>query len=105
MRTKMAATSAAVPAVPADDMAFARNALALTQVCHLAAKVFDNADIFMPDGQAKRHGLGRPFVPLPDMNIRPANRGFLDTNEDIAIADGGLGYVGQPQAFAALFFY
>ena len=105
MGAKMAAAGPTVTAMTADDVAFARNTLTFTQVRHLAAKVLDDTDIFMPNGQAKRHGLCRPFVPLPDVYIRPTNRGFLDTNKDIAVANGGHWYVGQPKAFAVFFFY
>ena len=71
----------------------------------LAAEILHYADVLVAHGQPEGDGLRGPLVPLPDMHIGPADRGFADTDEHVAVTDGRRRDVGQPQALAAFLFY
>ncbi len=76
----------------------------IVEAAHLLAHGDDLADIFMADMHAERHGLRRPFIPFPDMDVGAADRGLADADEDVVMPDLGLRHVGEREAGAGLFF-
>ena len=73
---EMPAAGAAVAAMAADDMAFARDALADLVFGDGRAEIGDRADEFMAGDHRHRHGLLRPLVPIVDMHVGAADRGL-----------------------------
>lgn len=79
--TQVSTPSAAIPASSTDNMAFARHALADAVFGGRFAAINDFSAEFVTRHHWDRHGRGGPFVPFPDMHIRPADRGFSDLDE------------------------
>ena len=66
------------------DVALAGNALADVQSGDARAKLGDLADVFMADGHGRLDVLLRPRVPVVNVDIRAADRGFVDLDEDLS---------------------
>ena len=96
------APRAAIAAMPADDVAFARDALADAKPAHLLAHRLDHADVFVADVHRHRDRLLRPLVPVVDVHVGAADRGLADADEHVVRADRGLGRLGHPDAGLAL---
>ncbi len=92
-------TTAAVTAVAAGDMAFARNAIANLKAFHFLADAHHFADIFVTDDHGYRNGLLRPLVPVVDMHVSTADGGLTNFDQQIVMTDFRLRYVGHPDAF------
>ena len=76
-----------IAAMPADDVAFRRDELAFLEIGHRAADLIDHADEFMADDQRHRDGLLRPRIPVINVNVGPADRGFLHANAHLVRPD------------------
>ena len=74
----------AVTAMVAGNVPFARDALADMQPCHAFAERGDFADIFMTDGHGRLDVLLRPRIPVVDVDIRAADGGLVDLDEDLS---------------------
>ena len=83
--------------MPADDVAFAGHEIARRETFHPIADPLDDADKFMPDDHRHRDRLLRPGVPVINVDIGPADRSFLDPDEDIIVADFRHRHVLQPK--------
>ena len=73
---QVAPAGAAVAAVAAGDVAFARDAVADREAAHFAAHVDDAAEVLVADGHGHRDGLLRPGVPVVDVHVGAADRGL-----------------------------
>ena len=76
----------AVAALAADDMALARDPLADMVFGDRRADLGDLADELMADDHRHRNGLLRPLVPVPDMHVGAADRGFLHPDQHVVRA-------------------
>ena len=94
----MAASRAAVAAITARDVALRRDPVADLQATHLDAEVDDFATEFVADGHRHRDSGARPVVPLENMDIRAADRGAVDLDQDIVMANLRRGDVFHPDA-------
>ncbi len=77
----------AVAAMAADDVAFARDALADLVFRHRRAEIGHRSDEFMAGHHRHRNGLLRPLVPVVDMHVGAADRRLLDLDQHIVRAD------------------
>src|SRR5581483_5872289 len=83
----MPAAGKAVPAAAADHMSFAADQLPRKEIHHIGTDLDDLANKLMADHHGNRDGPRGPGVPVEDVNVRTANRGFLDTNQHVVDAD------------------
>ena len=88
----------AVAAAPAHHVAFARDQLARMKIDDIGADGGDLADEFMADRHGHRDGLLGPGIPVIDVNIRAADSGAVDADQNVIDADSGLGDIFEPQA-------
>ena len=95
---QVAPPGAAVAAMSAGDVAFARHPVAGLEAAHLAADLDDLARILVTHGHRHRHGLLRPRVPVVDMHVGAADGGAVDLDEDVVVADRGLRHVLHPDS-------
>ena len=93
----MVAPSPRRAAPHADDVALAGHALTELQPAHGCTDLDDLARIFVADDH--RHGdrLFRPIVPVPDVDVGPADAGLRHLHQDFVGADFGDGLVLQPK--------
>jgi hypothetical protein len=94
----MAPPRHAVAAAAAHHMAFARDQLAGMKIDDVGAYRHDLADEFMADRHRDGDGLARPLIPIINMNIRAANSGAVDPNQNVVNAYRRLGDVLDPQS-------
>ena len=74
----------AVAAAVAGDVALAGDALANVQTRYACAKLRDLADILMADGHGRLDVLLRPRIPVVNVDIRAADGGFVDLDENLS---------------------
>ncbi len=86
---EVAAAGQAVAAMPADDVPFAGDQLALGQAGHAVAGVLHRSDIFVADDQRRLDGARGPRVPFVDMHVGAADGGLLDFDQHIVDPGGG----------------
>ena len=89
VRTKMAPAGEAISAMSTDDVAFGRDQFAFLEIAHGGADFVDHADKFMPDHHRHRDRLLGPRVPVINVNVGPADRSFLDADENVVRPDLG----------------
>ena len=89
VRAQVAPAGQAVPAAAAHDVALARDEVARAEVDDVAADLDDLADELMPDDERRRDGLRGPGVPRLDMEVRAADPGLVDPDQDVVDADRG----------------
>src|SRR3569833_1719895 len=94
----MAASSEAVAAASADDVALATDDVAGEEVVDVGADGDDFADELMADGHWHGDGFLRPLIPVVNVDVGAADAGVLDADEDVVDAHGGLGNVFGPEA-------
>ena len=79
----------AVAAHPADDVALAVHQVALLEALHQAPDLLDDSyELVADDHRGLDRALG-PVVPVVDVDVRPADRGLLDADKDVARAGKG----------------
>ena len=88
----------AVATAAANHVSFTRDQLTRLEVVHIRSHLDNFANKLMPDNHRYGNRSPRPVVPVEDVNVRAANSGTQDANEDIVDADCGLGNIFQPQA-------
>ena len=86
-------------------MALTGDKITELQIRDVAAKRSYNTGKLMANRPGRRDRLLRPVVPLVDMNIRAADRGLLDTDQDVVDPDLGDRDVDQGEAGSGLCFY
>ena len=87
VRAQVAAPGHAIAAAAAHHVPFARDQLARVKIDDVGADFHDLADEFMADRHRDRDGLASPLVPIVDVNIRAANSGAVDPNQNVVNAD------------------
>ena len=87
---QVAPAGAAIAAIAAGEVAFARHAIAEREAAHFAAHVDDAAEVLVAHGHGHRDGLLRPGIPVVDVHVGAADRGLGDLDEHIVGADLGL---------------
>ncbi len=92
----------AVAALAANDMAFARDALADMVLGDRRADLGDLAAEFMADDHRHGNSLLRPLVPVPDVNVRTADGGFLHPDQHVVRADLRHRHVFHPETHFGL---
>lgn len=97
---EVATSGAAITALAADNMAFAGNNFAFFDILNVAAKINDLSDEFMPDDHGRLDGALGPLIPLVDVDISSANRGFQDPDENVVGSHCGFGPVDEGETGA-----
>ncbi len=92
-------TGAAVTAVATGDVTFTGDAVADLKTAHFLADTDHFAHVFMPHNHRYRDRLLRPFIPVVDMHVGAANRGFANFNQQIVVAEFRFRNVGHPDPF------
>ena len=86
-------------------MAFGRYPVAGLEPADFTA-AFDNlATEFVPGGQRDRDRVPGPFVPLIDVYVGAADRGLVDLDQDVVVADSRNIDVLHPDAALRLRFH
>ena len=98
MRAEMPSPGQAVAAPSTNHMAFAADDVARIEVINIRSD-FDNfPDKFMPNRHGDRNRLLRPIVPLINMDVRSADAGVSDTDQDIIDTDVGFWNLFKPKS-------
>src|SRR6185436_6322698 len=87
---KMTPASQAIAAASANDMTFPADDLAGKEIGDIRANLDDFAHEFVTHHHRHGNGFGSPLIPLVDMEIRAANAGAVNADEDVVDADGRL---------------
>ena len=88
----------AVAAPPADQVALAAHEVTHLEVVDIDAELHDLPDELVTDDQRHRDVRLRPGVPRIDVEVRPANAGSQDLDQDFAPANCGYRHVRVAQA-------
>src|SRR5579862_2804368 len=94
----------AVPAEPANHVAFAADNISRMQTRDIRAHLRDFADELVADDCRYRDRGLRPLVPIVDVQVGPANAGEQDANLHVVDARHGFRNVLKPQAARAVTF-
>ena len=87
IRAEVEEPAAAVVAVPADDVPLAGHDIAGLVGLHRRAHALHDTAELMTHVHTHGNGLLRPGIPVPNMQIRTADSGLVNLNEDIIRAD------------------
>jgi len=101
----MPTSGEAIAAVSTDNVAFASDEVALGEALHTCADALDDADILVADDHRYWDRFLRPGVPIVDMDVSPADRRLLDSDEHIIVTDCGHRHFFQPEAWLGLLFH
>ena len=101
----MLKTTAAVAAMTAGNMTFARHAVAHFDVAHPGANLLNDANIFVADCHRRLDSFLTPFVPFINMEVCSTDCGLADTNQHVVHTHLGYGNVFHPDAFLGFFLY
>src|ERR1700722_759009 len=88
-----------IPAASADDVTFPGYKLAGMKVIDVGADFNHLAHEFVADCERDLDGGTCPGIPIVNMNVGAADAGAEDANENVVDADGGFGYILEPQPF------
>ena len=80
---KMPPARQTIAAMPAGDVTFADDEIALGESAHIAADAINFADELVPDRHRDRDRFLCPRIPVINMNIGPADRCLERANEDV----------------------
>ena len=83
IHAEMPSPRQAVPAVPANDMPLPTDNVPFPEIVNIAPHRLDGSDELVADHKGKGNGILCPRIPVIDMYVRPANRGFMDPYQDI----------------------
>ena len=97
-RTEVSPSGQAVSATATDDVAFGADEVADLEIVDVAADFNDTADKLMSDDQGDADGLLCPGIPVPDMDVRAADRRLADLDQHVVDADLRDRDVFQPEA-------
>ena len=93
----MASAGQAVAAAAANQVPFTGNQIAGLEIMHIAADLGHPAHKFMTYGHRHGNGFLGPLIPVVNVHIRAADRGFVNLYEYIADADLRNGHFFQPE--------
>ena len=82
----------------ADDVALARDDFAGVEIVYVVPYGFDAADELVAGDHGYGDGLGRPVVPIVDVDIGAANGVLEHADEHVVDADLGDGHFFEPEA-------
>src|SRR5450631_975588 len=94
----MAAAGAAIAAMAAGDVTFARYAVARKEAAHLTAQLDDLSGILMADRHGNRYGFLGPSIPIVNVHVGAADGRAIHFDEDIIVTDRGFRNVLHPDA-------
>ena len=80
---KMKLACAALARGFADQVPLTRTTLPNVQVLHVASDLDDLTCEFVTCDHGHRHGPRRPFIPVPDVNVRATDTCFVDFDQHI----------------------
>src|SRR5690606_309350 len=83
VRAEMALARAAIAAMAAGDVAFARDAITNRITLHLAAYRLAHAPELLAHGHRHGNRALRPLVPVVDVDVGAADRGFPHADQQI----------------------
>src|SRR5258706_878656 len=86
---------ATVAAEAAGDVTFARHAVADLEAAYFLTDLDDLADVLVADVHGHGNGLLCPVVPIPDVQVGAADRGFANADHDVVVAHFGLFHARQ----------
>ena len=98
VRAEVEETLAAVAAVTAHDVTLAGYHVARLVLGHGRAHALDDAAELMPHVHTHGDGLLGPGIPVPDVQVRAADCGFVNLDENIICTDFGHRHIHQLQA-------
>src|SRR5438046_10669961 len=101
----MTTTGETITAMPASDVAFADDKIALGKSFYVIAGNIDNPDKFVADGHRHGNRLLGPGVPVIYMDVGPADRGFDRADEHVIAADLRNRNLFQPKTGLAFAFH
>ncbi len=87
----------AVAAAAADHVTLARHEVAGGEVGDVGAHVHDLADELVTDHERRLDRPGRPRIPALDVEVRAADPGLVDADQDVVDADRGDRHLAQLQ--------
>ena len=85
--TKVAPAGEAIPAMSTGDVSFPDHEIARRESSDVAANRIDDSHKFVADGHRDWNSFLGPGVPIVNVNVRPADRGFDNTNEHVIAGD------------------
>src|SRR5687767_7303111 len=100
----MAPARQTVAAMAANDVTLGRNHIADIKIAHIGADTYNFADEFMSYNHRHGNRLLRPFIPVVNVQIRPADAGAIYANQHIIDADFRLRHIREPQTALGLLF-
>jgi hypothetical protein len=95
---QVAPAGEAVTAAAAHDVALAGHEVARPEVRHVRAHFDDLTDELVPDDERRLDRFRRPRVPRRDVEVRAADAGPADPDEDVVDADRRLRHLAQLEA-------
>jgi hypothetical protein len=101
----MAAASETVAAAAADHVALRTDNFASVEIAHVRAHLHDLTHEFMADDHWHRDRLLRPGIPFVNVQVRAADAGFVNLDQDVIDADFGFRNILQPQSGFRFGFY
>src|SRR4030095_3762623 len=99
--TKMAAPSEAIATMSTRDVTLAAHQVSFCKTFDVTTYTIDNANKLMANGHRHWNGFLRPIIPVIDVQIRAADRGFQHSDEHIIAANLWNRNVLQPQTWLA----
>ena len=96
---QMATAGHAIPAMTANDVTFATDAIAEAKIVDVIADLHDFPDEFMADNPGNGNGLLSPFVPFMNMQVGPADSGAIDLDQHVVNTHFRLWHVLKPKSF------
>jgi hypothetical protein len=94
----MPPTGETVAAMPANDVTLTGDEIAGSEAAHVIAYPLDDPDIFVPNDHRHRDRFLRPRVPVVNVDVSAADRGFPDPDEYVVASDLRHRHFLQPQA-------
>src|SRR4030088_504865 len=101
----MTTPSQAVAASPANEVPLAGHNHSGIKIPNMISHSFDDPNEFMSNWHWSRNRSLSPGIPIVDMNVRPANRRFQDSNQNIKFAHLRQRDFLQPKSWTFLLFY
>ena len=105
VRTLVPTPGETVATTTADEMAFDTDDVADLEIIDVRADLDDLTDEFVTENCGDFDGRLRPRVPIPDVNVRPANSSTFHADQHVVDANRRFRNVLEPQSFFRLAFY
>ena len=94
---KVTPSREAIATMSTRDVSLPYHEIALCESFHMIAYIVDNADELMADRHGNRDRFLRPRVPVVNVNISSADRGFQDSNKHVIATHFRDGHFLDPQ--------